>query len=79
MHYALWHMGSNNLIVTFDTERDALLFLKEAVLEQGDSVVEDLQLIEEYAEDEDDDAEDDEWRTVGAALGLRTLPGLPGD
>lgn len=42
MHYALWHMGSNNLIVTFDTERDALLFLKEAVLEQGDSVVEDL-------------------------------------
>lgn len=68
MHYALWHMGSNNLIVTFDTERDALLFLKEAVLEQGDSVVEDLQLIEEYAEDEDD-----EWRTVGAGFGLADL------
>lgn len=68
MHYALWHMGSNNLIVTFDTERDALLFLKEAVLEQGDSVVEDLQLIEE-----DDDAEDDEWRTAGAGFGLADL------
>jgi hypothetical protein len=52
MHYELWHMMSNNLVATFNTEREALLLLKGAILEQGESVVEELQLVEEHTEDE---------------------------
>jgi hypothetical protein len=70
MHYELWHMMSNNLIATFDTEREALLLLKGAIFEQGESVLEELQLVEEHTEDED--PEIDSWRNIG--IGPELVP-----
>lgn len=43
--YELWDSRSNNLVATFDTESEALHVIAQVFREQGEAVVEPLELL----------------------------------
>lgn len=51
--YELWDSRSNNLVATFESEQEALHVVARALVEQGEAVVEPLELL---WDDEDQDA-----------------------
>lgn len=61
--YELWDSRSNNLIETFDSESEALHAVARAILEQGEVVVEPLELLW-------DDEEQDEYGIVAVGQAL---------
>ena len=63
MIYELWESRSNNLVATFDTEREALSTLKKIVLAQGEDAVVTLELLW-------DDEERDEYGIVAVGQDL---------
>ena len=44
MHYELWHMPSGNLVNTFESQRDALDFVRLTYEQQGRERAEELAL-----------------------------------
>ena len=64
--YTLWEMRTNNVICEFDSEHEALLFLKGQIDELRERTVEYLQVLEENLDTE-------ELRSVGAGMELTDL------
>lgn len=61
--YELWDSRSNNLVATFESESEALHVVAKAIVEQGEAVVEPLELLW-------DDEERDEYGTVAVGKAL---------
>lgn len=61
--YELWDSRSNNLIATFESELAALHVVAKAIVEQGEAVVEPLELLW-------DDEEQDEYGVVAFGQAL---------
>lgn len=61
--YELWDSRSNNLIDAYDSESEALHAVARAIREQGESVVEPLELLW-------DDEEQDEYGIVAVGQAL---------
>lgn len=69
MVYEFWDMRTSNLVAAYETETEALDFVRDAVREGGERAVRYLMLIE-------DDQENDRSRVIGIWTELLDLIGV---